>query len=87
MYTKYLQVRSSCFTKGQNRDLVYTAWYLCCSGNLVGGQFLHQACDITSTARTLHVSTTWTLWLPHISTVRGKQDLGAEGSGPKVRKE
>jgi hypothetical protein len=39
-----LQVMSACFMKAQNQDPVYTAWCLCCSDNLAGGQFLHQPC-------------------------------------------
>lgn len=72
--------------KDQNPDLASTAWYLCCSGNLAGGQFLHQTCDTTSIAGALHVNTIWTLWLPHISTVKGKQALVEEDSGPKFLK-
>jgi hypothetical protein len=71
--------------KNQNQDLAFIAWYLCCSGNLVGGRFLHQICDTILIAGTLHANTTWTLWLPHISTVKGKQDQVDEGSGPKAK--
>ncbi|CAO1944965.1 unnamed protein product [Urochloa humidicola] len=46
------------FMKGQNQDLEYTAWYLCCSDNLVGGRFLHQTCVTISIARASHVNTT-----------------------------
>jgi hypothetical protein len=67
--------------RDQNQDLESTGWYLCCSGNLAGGLFLHQKCAITSIAEDLHSNITSALLLLHISTVKGKLDQVEEGSG------
>lgn len=65
--------------RSQSQDQASIGWYLCCSANLAGGQSLHRKNDITSTAEFLHANTTSTSWLPHTSTVKGRQD-GVEES-------
>jgi hypothetical protein len=67
--------------RGRTQDLASTGWYLCCSVNLAGGQFLHQKCATTSTAEALHGNITSALPPLHISTVKGKVDPAEEGLG------
>lgn len=67
--------------RNQSQDLESTGWYLCCSGNLAGAQFLHQKCATTSTAEALQGNITSILPLLHISTVKGKLGQVAEGLG------
>ena len=67
--------------RDRTQDLASTGWYLCCSVNLAGGQFLHQKCATTSTAEALHGNITSALPLLHISTVKGKVDRVEEGLG------
>jgi len=76
-----LQAKSKYFMRDQSQDMASTGWYLCCSGNLAGAQFLHQKCVTTSTAEALHGNTTSILPLPHISTVKGKLGRAEEGLG------
>lgn len=84
---KLLQVKTSCFMKDRNWDMVSTGWYLCYSDNLAGEPFLHQRCDTTSIVEALRNNTIWTLWPLHISTAKGKPALVEEGSGPRVLNE
>ena len=65
----------------QSQDLASTGWYLCCSGNLAGGQFMGQKYAKTSAADALHSNITSTLLLLHISTVKGKLGQVEEGLG------